>query len=478
MSLMKIIKENYRKIKRPITRAGCCLGIAGLSFLPSCFDQSSAAIQANEQHIQASEQQIDGPILVKEMPVLAPIQDIMVHEGEPIGIMPIASDPDGGTTINYSFTGPFTFTLFDPLQNLYVAQTDFNSAGTYVITVTASNSNGNAAQNVNLTVNDLQRVLYQTETIPGAVEDIKIMFHNNAEKTNLTFTEGFNRDAVLSPDGLKVAFVSDRDGQWDVYVMDSKDILDKQAYWESALNFQFLGDGQGDNLEKLTQDFDADSKPSWTPDNAAVVFQKNVAGNPEIFIHYIGSAGVSTNLSNNPSDDTEPNCSNNLISFVRDGNIFTMNYTGGAQTQLTTDGTVAAPYSKPKISPDETKIVSVKENSPTDRDIRVMDINGSNIVDLSSNAGIDDAPTWKADGTRIAYHSSNQIFTINPDGTQKTQETYTGNNQKPIWGPGNGFTFQSDRINGTWDVFRKTLDDGYVNKLTKETVNNTPNGWR
>jgi len=61
---------------------------------------------------------------------------------------------------------------------------------------------------------------------------------------------------TLSPDGKKVAFMSRREGQWDVYVINV----------------------DGSNLKRLTTDAANDGLPTWSPDGNAVAFVSNRGG--------------------------------------------------------------------------------------------------------------------------------------------------------------------------------------------------------
>lgn len=54
-----------------------------------------------------------------------------------------------------------------------------------------------------------------------------------------------------SPDGARLAFISDRDGDWDLYTMDA----------------------DGGNVEQLTNDVAFDTSPIWSPDGATILFQ-------------------------------------------------------------------------------------------------------------------------------------------------------------------------------------------------------------
>ncbi len=61
---------------------------------------------------------------------------------------------------------------------------------------------------------------------------------------------------ALSPDGQKVAFMSRREGNWNIYVAD----LD------------------GSNLQQLTEDAAQDGLPTWSPDGNAIAFVSDRGG--------------------------------------------------------------------------------------------------------------------------------------------------------------------------------------------------------
>jgi len=80
-------------------------------------------------------------------PVLKLIADITVNEGETVSLEPVATDPDGDkVTIKYS--GWMTKASYT---------TNYNDAGTHIVTVTASDSKESASQDVIVTVNDMNR---------------------------------------------------------------------------------------------------------------------------------------------------------------------------------------------------------------------------------------------------------------------------------------------------------------------------------
>ena len=86
-----------------------------------------------------------------------------------------------------------------------------------------------------------------------------------------------------SPDGRKLAFVSRRDGNSEIYVMNAD------------------GSEQGN----LTQHPASDSHPSWSPDGRKLAFVSRRDGNSEIYVMNADGSGL-RNVTRAPSDDLDP----------------------------------------------------------------------------------------------------------------------------------------------------------------------------
>ncbi len=137
-------------------------------------------------------------------------------------------------------------------------------------------------------------------------------------QSGLTNTQPDDSDLFWSPDGEMVAFNSNRDGNWEIYIMNI--------------------DGSGQT--NLTNNPAAnDGTTFWSPDGKMITFNSHRDGNWEIYIMNADGSGQ-TNLTNNPADDGFPSWSpdGKIIAFqsYRDGNgeIYIMNADGSGLKRL------------------------------------------------------------------------------------------------------------------------------------------------
>ena len=153
---------------------------------------------------------------------------------------------------------------------------------------------------------------------------------NDDGTTRRQLTAGSYNDAhpAWSPDGSKIAFATDRDGNWEIYVMNADGTGQTNLTNNPASDCNFLGGGG--------------PGPSWSPDGNSIAFETDRDGNYQIYVMDANGTGQ-TRLTNDLSLDDSPAWSpeGTQIVFtstsVAGSDIFVMNADGSKQTRLTTD---------------------------------------------------------------------------------------------------------------------------------------------
>ena len=142
---------------------------------------------------------------------------------------------------------------------------------------------------------DLRPALLSADTDPRRIferlePEIYVMDADGTNQTRLTFNQDFDGGISWSPDGSRLAFHSDRDGDHDIYVIDA--------------------DGGG--LTRLTDNDWSDISPAWSPDGSRIAFASKRPltafgasfGRPSHDIHVMNADGSRpVNLTQNPEVD-------------------------------------------------------------------------------------------------------------------------------------------------------------------------------
>ncbi|MCA1578683.1 MAG: DPP IV N-terminal domain-containing protein [Acidobacteria bacterium] len=211
----------------------------------------------------------------------------------------------------------------------------------------------------------------QIFVMDSAGENLKRVTHNSAN----------NASPSWSPDGSKLIFNTDRDGNWEIYMISV--------------------DGE---LAQLTDDAADDLARDWSPDGTRIAFSSNRNGKQHIYVMNADGSSLAQ-ITNSPAEDTEPAWASDgkRIAFtsLRDGNkdVYVIDADGSNPRRLTDHPGVD---SSPRWSVDG-KIVftSNRDGQP---DIYVMDHAGQGVRRLTTIGAAGHA-AWAPDGRKVAFVS-------------------------------------------------------------------------
>jgi len=270
--------------------------------------------------------------------------------------------------------------------------------------------------------------------------------------------------------GGMIAFVSDRDGDYEIYLMEFPSAEEAQP-----VEYQ------------LTYNDAKDSVPEWSPDGKKIAYASTRDGNWEIYILDVEQALHAPNgivlqrLTNHESDDLSPVWSpdGTQIAFAskRDGDwdIYVMGADGTHIRPLTDSPGIET---KPSWSPDGSKI-AFDSGASYNRDIFIMDADGSNPELVARADG--GWPAWSPDGTRIAFFGrlagNPDIYVMNVDGTNMTRLTENNvEDWEPSWSTdGEWLLYVSGAVP---DIYVMRADGSETYRLTQDQFEDWTPAWR
>jgi len=285
--------------------------------------------------------------------------------------------------------------------------------------------------------------------------EIYIMDTDGSDQINLSHNAASDSGPAFSPDGTHIAFESWRNGNSDIYVMDIN----------------------GANQVRLTDSASLDHSPAWSPDSLRIAFCSNRDGNDEIYI--MNADGTNqVRLTNNTAPDGAPSWSPDGSKIAFDSmiggeyEICVISAGGGAVTRLTYNDTRDL---APAWSPDGSKIAFTALRDGQS-EIYVMNTNGGAQIRLTSNPSGGADASWSPDGTKIAFwdirDAQYDIWVMNADGTNQVRLTSnSAQDREPSWGPVKQGTASVTTDEATEIGFSGAVLNGYLDDIgTNDSV--------
>jgi Tol biopolymer transport system component len=224
--------------------------------------------------------------------------------------------------------------------------------------------------------------------------EVYVVGADGSALAQLTDNDAADFDPSWSPDGSRIAFRSQRDGNDEIYVMDA----------------------DGSHPRNVTRDPAADWGPEWSADGRWIAFNSGRDSNRDLHGFVVDPEGK----------------------------------------RLRSLGDLFVEY--PSWSPDGKRIAFMSqtyEAAGGNYEIFVMSADGSDVTRLTNFIGDDGWPAWSPDGTRIAFTSIRDdcrysrardcetiddlgeyhtLYVMNPDGSELTRISKVFG-QFPVWSP-------------------------------------------
>jgi Tol biopolymer transport system component len=267
-----------------------------------------------------------------------------------------------------------------------------------------------------------------------------------------TQTDWKDGSPAWSPDGKRIAFYSERDGNSEIYVMNA----------------------DGSAVTRLTNSKADEGYPAWSADGRTISFDSDRDGNFEIFAMNAADGSNARALTKHPARDVSATWSpdGKTIVFMsdRDGGFDAYEAapeTGAPATRVTQTGTTWFPV----YSPDGTTLAFHigRDVHTLPAPSRVEGAAGGDPKRLTVDPANGMYPSWSPDGKRLAFMSwrngRTELFTMNADGSDQKRlvSMDRGDAVDPRWSPDGSriaFVHLPDGMNGSGAIICTVNADG------------------
>lgn len=251
-----------------------------------------------------------------------------------------------------------------------------------------------------------------------------------------------DRYASYSPSGEIILFESNRDGNWEIYLMDSA----------------------GMNQQRLTFNENDDRRPTWHPSGEKILFESSRSGKSELYVQDLKSLKIEkiTNFEKGEPifGNFSPDGKTIAVSLKESddkSNIVLLDTKGKIIRELTIEDKRSY---YPKWSKDGKEIVYFSRKDTDNHDDEIYKLNLESGIEkrLTNWAKHNFCPSWSFDNSRIVYVTSMkdirpEIYIMDSDGSNQVRITYNEDGDTlPDWSPNGNKLLITGYRNGNFEI--------------------------
>ena len=288
----------------------------------------------------------------------------------------------------------------------------------------------------------------------GNIRDLRKIAHTFDDQIMLAIT------GEKGPFTGKIAFVSNRTGNKEIYLMDY----------------------DGYNVQRLTRNGSINLNPDFSPNGREIIYTSYKRKNPNLYRRelFTGTeALISARRGVNITGAYSPDGKRIALTMSKDGNseIYLIDTSGKQLARLTNNQAIDV---SPAWSPDGSHIAFTSDRLGRPQ-IFVMKADGGDLHRLTTSGAYNDRPRWSPKGDRILYcrmeGNGFHIYAINPDSSGDTRLTSEGSNEHPRWSPDGRFITFSSKRGGKEAIYLMRADGSGQTKVSRGNAGDSHPTW-
>lgn len=299
-------------------------------------------------------------------------------------------------------------------------------------------------------------------------DEIYVMNTDGASQKRLTSNVTMDYSPQLSRDGQKIAYVSEMGGVLQVDIMDS----------------------DGGNVVKPPANSGNMRNPHWCPQSERVSFITDMEGQIDVYVMNSDGTDMLKVTDDNLVEDLgnwSPNAEWVVyaISEGEDMGVYMRNPRGVDVIQLTQtqdSGPVWAPVGSLIAYFSEITVIDNEGKEKVDTEMRIVDMETMEVTSLVAQVHAESGISWSPDGKKLTYvadvNGNKEVFVMEDDGSNQIQLTRNHlDDIFPVWsGDGNKIVFVSE-LHGNAEIIVMDADGKKQRRLTNNRAKDISPNW-